>query len=47
MTDVERYDNWMRNTVKSIHYSNNEAMTIAYQKLSKRKRIKKKEKIKR
>ena len=29
-TEVEKFDEWMRNKVKSIHYSNNEKMNNAY-----------------
>jgi len=30
---IKNYDNWMRNIVKSIHYSNNEKMINAYKKI--------------
>lgn len=32
-TKVEKFDEWMRNKVKSIHYSNNEKMTNAYNRI--------------
>lgn len=32
-TEVEKFDEWMRNKVKSIHYSNNEKMTNAYNRI--------------
>ena len=28
---TEKFNYWMRDIVKSIHYSNNEAMVLAYQ----------------
>ena len=33
-TEVEKFDEWMRNKVKSIHYSNNEKMCNAYNRIS-------------
>lgn len=32
-TKVEEFDDWMRNCVKSIHYSDNEAMYNAYERI--------------
>jgi hypothetical protein len=32
-TNVERFNEWMKKTVKSIHYTNNEAMTEAYKRI--------------
>jgi hypothetical protein len=31
---LQAFDNWMRNTVKSIHYPNNEAMNNAYKRVN-------------
>ena len=31
---MEQFDKWMRNVVKSIHYSDNKAMSEAYEKVS-------------
>ena len=28
---VNNFDNWMRNTVKSVHYSDNKSMLKAYE----------------
>jgi len=33
-SNQERFDDWMRNKVKSIHYANNNAMCKAYQKVT-------------
>ena len=30
---IQKYNNWMRNVIKSIHYSNNEKMLNSYEKL--------------
>lgn len=30
---MEQFDQWMRNVVKSIHYSDNKAMSEAYEKV--------------
>lgn len=30
---IKKFDKWMRKTVQSIHYSNNEKMSNAYQKI--------------
>jgi len=32
-SNQERFDDWMRNKVKSIHYANNNAMCNAYQRI--------------
>jgi hypothetical protein len=34
---LQAFDNWMRNTVKSIHYANNEAMQRGYEQVIKAK----------
>jgi hypothetical protein len=31
---IKKFDKWMRKTVQSIHYSNNEKMSNAYQKIN-------------
>ena len=31
---MEKFDFWMRNVVKSIHYSDNKAMSEAYEKVA-------------
>jgi hypothetical protein len=31
---MENFDFWMRNVVKSIHYSDNKAMSEAYEKVA-------------
>ena len=31
---LQAFDNWMRNTVKSLHYANNEAMNNAYKRVN-------------
>jgi hypothetical protein len=31
---MEQFDQWMRNVVKSIHYSDNKAMSEAYEKVA-------------
>ena len=31
--EMEKFDRWMRTKVKSIHYADNERMSIAYQKV--------------
>lgn len=33
MEKLEKFDKWMRETVKSVHYSNNEQMCNAYNKI--------------
>lgn len=33
LTNVEKFNEWMRNRVKSIHYSNNNAMLNAFNKI--------------
>lgn len=30
---MEKFNDWMANTVKSIHYSDNKAMTEAYERV--------------
>ena len=32
-TDAEKFNNWMRDKVQSIHYSNNYAMCEAYKRI--------------
>jgi len=32
-SNIELFDDWMRNKVKSIHYANNDAMCNAYQRI--------------
>ena len=32
-TEIENFNEWMLNKVKSIHYSNNEEMCNAYEKI--------------
>ena len=32
-TEVERFNEWMKSKVQSIHYSNNNAMCEAYKKI--------------
>jgi hypothetical protein len=32
-TEVERFNEWMKSKVKSIHYSNNNAMCEAYKRI--------------
>jgi hypothetical protein len=34
LKEVKKFDKWMRKTVQSIHYSNNEKMCNAYQKIN-------------
>ena len=34
-TNVERFNEWMLKTVKSVYYSNNNAMCNAYNRISK------------
>jgi len=31
---MEKFNDWMRNVVKSIHYSDNKAMSEAYEKVA-------------
>ena len=31
---MEKFNDWMRNVVKSIHYSDNKAMSDAYEKVA-------------
>jgi hypothetical protein len=33
LKQIKKFDKWMRKTVQSIHYSNNEKMSNAYQKI--------------
>lgn len=33
-TETERFNEWMKSTVKSIHYANNKAMCNAYNRLT-------------
>jgi hypothetical protein len=35
------FNTWMRDTIKSVHYANNEAMLRAFEKQSKAQRLKK------
>ena len=32
-TEIEKFNEWMLNKVKSVHYSNNEEMCNAYEKI--------------
>jgi hypothetical protein len=34
LKQIKKFDKWMRKTVQSIHYSNNERMSNAYQKIN-------------
>lgn len=34
------FTEWMKNTVKSVHYSNNNLMTLAIEKIEKKERLK-------
>lgn len=34
MEEKLKFDQWMKNTIKSIHYSDNEKMCNAYQKIN-------------
>jgi len=36
----QEFSEWMRSTVKSIHYSDHNAMTLAFDKLERSKRLK-------
>ena len=33
-SNAERFDNWMRNTVKSVYYADNLEMTKGYERIS-------------
>lgn len=33
MSNSERFNEWMRNTVKSVHYANNQKMSLAFEKI--------------
>lgn len=33
LTNVERFNEWMKSKVKSVHYSNNNAMCEAYKRI--------------
>lgn len=39
-SEKENFDNWMRNRVKSVHYSNNQAMVNAYERVEEKFKIK-------
>lgn len=39
-SEKENFDMWMRNTVKSVHYSNNQAMVNAYERVEEKFKIK-------
>lgn len=39
-SEKENFDTWMRNTVKSVHYSNNQAMVNAYERVEEKFKIK-------
>jgi hypothetical protein len=34
LKQIKKFDKWMRKTVQSIHYSNNEKMSKAYKKIN-------------
>ena len=34
LKQIKKFDKWMRKTIQSIHYSNNEKMSNAYQKIN-------------
>jgi hypothetical protein len=31
--EADKFSNWMKNKVKSVHYANNDKMSTAYQKV--------------
>ena len=33
LKQIKKFDKWMRKTIQSVHYSNNEKMRNAYQKI--------------
>ena len=33
---AENFNDWMKNTIKSVHYANNEAMIKAFERVQKR-----------
>jgi hypothetical protein len=33
--ETERFEEWMKNVVQSVHYANNSKMTVAYDKVFK------------
>lgn len=39
-SEKENFDNWMRNRVKSVHYSNNQEMVNAYERVEEKFKIK-------
>jgi len=39
-SEKENFDNWMRDKVKSVHYSNNQAMVNAYERVEEKFKIK-------
>lgn len=39
-SEKENFDTWMRNTVKSVYYSNNQAMVNAYERVEEKFKIK-------
>lgn len=39
-SEKENFDNWMRTKVKSVHYSNNQAMVNAYERVEEKFKIK-------
>jgi hypothetical protein len=34
LKQIKKFDKWMRKTIQSVHYSNNEKMSNAYQKIN-------------
>jgi hypothetical protein len=33
LKQIKKFDKWMRKTIQSVHYSNNEKMSNAYKKI--------------
>jgi len=34
LKEVKKFDKWMRKTIQSVHYANNEKMCNAYQRIN-------------
>ena len=34
LKQIQKFDKWMRKTIQSVHYSNNEKMSNAYKKIN-------------
>lgn len=35
MSNTEKFNDWMKNTIKSVHYANNQRMSLAFEKIEK------------